>query len=373
MPDSRYLVKAVVQAWKVLAAFQPPGEALRLRDIAARTGLLRGTAFRLLYTLRECGLVEKLGDNTYRARVEPLGPKRFRVGYARNGKDQGFTRIVTESLSRSMEEAGMELLILDNHADPKLTMRNAEHFVKERVQLAIEFQGDESLAPALSEKLLSAGVPMIAIDVPHPGATYFGANNYGAGLIGGRYMARWVKEHWQGEVEEILLIQYARAGSLPHSRLTGLLAGLKENLPSAERAPVYEVDGDGNFQSSLGAVRKHIRRTPAGRKTLAGAMNDPCALGALRAFEESGRANDCAVMGQNAEPEAREELRRPHTRLIGSVAYFPERYGAGLVRLALDILVRKSAPPASFIRHRLITPGNVDHHYPHDALIGIGS
>jgi len=26
---------------------------------------------------------------------------------------------------------------------------------------------------------------MIAIDIPHPGATYYGANNYEAGLIAG--------------------------------------------------------------------------------------------------------------------------------------------------------------------------------------------
>ena len=34
---------------------------------------------------------------------------------------------------------------------------------------------------------------MIAIDIPHPGATYFGANNYQAGLLAGHYLARWAK------------------------------------------------------------------------------------------------------------------------------------------------------------------------------------
>jgi ABC-type sugar transport system substrate-binding protein len=35
-----------------------------------------------------------------------------------------------------------------------------------------------------------ARIPMIAIDIPHPGATYFGANNYGAGLLAGRLVRR---------------------------------------------------------------------------------------------------------------------------------------------------------------------------------------
>jgi ribose transport system substrate-binding protein len=92
------------------------------------------------------------------------------------------------------------------------------------------------------------------------------------------------------------------------------------------------------------------------------------ALGALRAFDECGRSADCVVMGQNAEPEGRAELREPCTRLIGSVAYFPEKYGEGLMRLAL---ARKPAPPAVFIKHQLVTPENVDHLYPNDTLMGV--
>jgi ribose transport system substrate-binding protein len=51
------------------------------------------------------------------------------------------------------------------------------------------------------------------------------------------------------------------------------------------------------------------------------------------------------------------------------VAYFPEKYGDGLIRLALDILGRKSVPPAVFTDHQIITPDNVDHFYPNDSLL----
>jgi ribose transport system substrate-binding protein len=81
------------------------------------------------------------------------------------------------------------------------------------------------------------------------------------------------------------------------------------------------------------------------------------------------RWNGCAVVGQNAEPEARAEMRTPRTRLIGSVAFFPEKYGDGLLILALEILSGRSVPPAVFIKHQLITPDNVDHYYPNDSLL----
>jgi len=91
-------------------------------------------------------------------------------------------------------------------------------------------------------------------------------------------------------------------------------------------------------------------------------------LGALRAFQECGRSENCAVVGQNSEPEARAEMRQTGTRLIGSVAYFPERYGDVIVRLATDVLLGKNVPPAAFTTHQLITPLNVDRLYPNDSL-----
>ena len=100
-----------------------------------------------------------------------------------------------------------------------------------------------------------------------------------------------------------------------------------------------------------------------------GAANDSSALGALRAYEEAGRANDCVVVGQNGEPEARAELRTGRSRLIASVGYFPEKYGDGLMRLAFDILARKAVAPAVFTNHQIITPDNVDHYYPNDSLM----
>ena len=72
---------------------------------------------------------------------------------------------------------------------------------------------------------------------------------------------------------------------------------------------------------------------------------------------------------QNLKFAARLLRRNPGTRLIASVAYFPEKYGDGLLRLALDILSRKPVPPAVFTTHQVITGDNVDHFYPNDSLL----
>ena len=366
-----YLVKSIVHAAEILWAFQSPGEALRLRDVMERSGFSKGMCFRLLYTLHHCGFLERAEGNRYRLTGAVRRRKRYRIGYAApGGQDASFPGAVLAGLRQAAEREQVELVIVDNRYSPKVAVRSAEHLVREAVDLVVEFQTDESAAPAIAATYLEANIPFIAIDIPHPGGTYFGANNYEAGLIAGRHLGKVARARWGGQVDEILVLEIARAGSLPRARGRGVVAGLREAVREAESWPVVSLDGDGQFKSALEVVRRHLRKSKA-RHILVGAANDPSALGAARAFQEAGRAASCAIVGQNAEPDARAELREPRTPLVASVAYFPEKYGDGIIRVALDILAHRPVPPAVFVRHQLVTPENVDHLYPNDVLLGL--
>src|SRR5262244_4475551 len=214
-PRDPYLVKSVVHSSRVLSAFRASGEALPLREIAARSGLPKSMAFRLLYTLERCGMVEKVGANLYRSALRPFKQRLYRLGYAAQGTDYQFSKEVSTGLQRAAASEGVELISVDNRYNPRIAQRNADVLVREKVDLVIEFQTDEQVAPMVAAKYREANIPLIAIEVPHPGATYFGANNYEAGLIGGRHLGRWAKQNWHGEVDEIVFMALARAGSLP--------------------------------------------------------------------------------------------------------------------------------------------------------------
>jgi ribose transport system substrate-binding protein len=152
------------------------------------------------------------------------------------------------------------------------------------------------------------------------------------------------------------------------TRILGILDGLFDSLPSLARLQRTRFDTQGRFSLALELVRKHLNRSRA-RHILVACVNDAAALGALEAFRECGRERDCAIVGQDGVAECRHELRRPGTRLVASVAYFPETYGERLVPLILDILHKRPIPSAVLTRHRLLTPGNVDKIYPNDLLI----
>lgn len=358
--------QTVLRACEVLKAFRHLGEDLTLTEVMGRTSLPKTTTFRLLRTLIHGGLIERAGPGVYRNSFGPITTRPFRIGFASQG-DTEFAREVTRGVEAVAAREHVQLITLNNRYSAREALRNADVLIREHVDLVLEFQTYERVASVIASKFLAANTPVIAIEVPHPGATFFGADNYKAGQIGGKALGRWARENWNGKVEQLVLVELPIAGSLLELRLAGLVDGLRSELPQILEVPLARLNGRGSFEQVLDVMRKYLRRRGP-RRTLVGTVNDICALAALRAFEEAGAAQQCAVMGQNALREARAELRRPGTRLVGSVAYFPERYGEELIPLALNILRKKPAPTTVFAKHQLLTPRNVDLIYPLDEL-----
>ena len=367
-PSDRYYIDVVLRACDVLAAFESESESLCLSEVARRVDLSRSTTYRLLVTLESRGLICRPKPLEYCRAFRLPRTKKYRIGYAAQSAEFAFSREVTESIIRAAGGEAVDLVVLDNHYSPRVALRNVDAFINEKLDLVMEFQTNGQVAPTVASRLSQQGIPLIAIEIPHPGATYYGAHNYEAGLIGGRCLGRWAKSQWQGRVDEILLMDLEAAGSVPRARLTGMVDGIRAILGSIPESSITILNGNGQFARSLELVRKQLRKSKS-RRTLVGGINDPSVIGALRGFQESGMEGCCAAVGQNASLEARAELRQPNSRLIGSVAFFPEKYGEGLIALALDILEKKQAPPAVYVKHKLITKDNVDHYYPNDPVL----
>ncbi len=362
-------VVSVARACDILQAWRRPGETLELREIASRAGLHKATAYRLLQTLTAKGLLERSGAHGYGSRFQPVSTTRLRIGYAAQSTVVPFIAAVTDSLRVASREAGFELVELNNKASRKVALRNADRLIREKVNLVIEFQLFADLASIIAAKYSLAQIPVIAVGVPHPGAVYFGPDNYKAGMIGGRCLADWVRQHWRGTLDEIVLLGVATAGPTHEARLNGIVDGLVEASPQCRGAAMYRYDVNGRFEQAQEAIRKHLTNRRA-RRIAVGAVNDMSALGALEAFRECGAEDRCAVVGQDGVPEARAELRRPNSRLVGTVAYFPETYGTQLICIAKELLEHRTVPPAIVTQHRLLTAATVHKLYPNDRLLG---
>lgn len=357
-----YQIESVGRACRLLRILQNEG-SLPLFELAELANLSRPTVFRLMTTLQTNGMVAKDGSRKYRLAGGFAPGRQYKIGYLAETSETSFYRAVFRGLSESAERAGINLIALNSQSSLDVALENAESLLVENVDLIMMFQSFAQIASVVATRTRGRRMPLIAIEMPHPDAIYFGVDNCHAGLTAGRYLAHWADRHWKGHVDEILLIGSHRTGSLPEARLTGSLLGIHEVLPNSELAKISTLNGDWQFDMSYEVVSRHLKKSKATR-ILVSAIFDPSALGALQAFKDADRLQDCVIVGQNGSIEARLQMRKPNSRLIGSVAYFPERYGEQLIALALDLLTRRApAPNAVFIKHQLITPNNLQQHY----------
>jgi ribose transport system substrate-binding protein len=297
--------------------------------------------------------------------TEAPAAERFTVGYAGLSGEFPFVQDLNNGLQRVADCLNVELIITDNEYDPQVALTNADTLVTRGVDVAIEFQTDVGVAPTLCNKFDAAGIPVIAIDIPHePCAVFFGANNLEAGKIGGRNLGRMAMERWDGDVDALVLLELPQSGELPQQRMDGAALGVQEILPDFTDDKIIRVDGKGNLEGSRTAFADALTRLTDADHILVSAINDPSAVGALRAAEAAGRADDVLIAGQNATIEARTEICRENPSFIGSVAYFPDRYGDYLIPLAIELAEGAEPPEEVLIDHLWIDRANIEQYYP---------
>src|SRR5262249_14847968 len=111
--SGRYICRTIARACDVLEAFRETGDPLRLKEVAAKTGLSAATAFRILFTLEQRGLVARIGDRQYVLNIRLPKHRRHRIGYAGQSQEFAFSRTVAEGVTRAAVKAEVDLVVLD--------------------------------------------------------------------------------------------------------------------------------------------------------------------------------------------------------------------------------------------------------------------
>ncbi len=358
-PKRLYLIPVLSKALDILELLQANNRPQSLESIYESTNISKTTVYRILKTLVHRGYLAQTQEGLYRVISRP---RKARFGFASQSAEMPFSQDVEKSLRMAAASAGVDLVVLDNRYDSKVALDNADEFVRERVDLVIEFQIDQHIAPMIADKIYGAGIPLIAVDIPHPHATFFGVDNYRVGFEAGEYLAHHAKSSWGKKVSWVLGLGIEEAGPLVQSRISGAFAGIRSKLTGLTDEQFVTLDGQGLRDKSYKLVIEFLRRHPKDRGVLIAAATDTSALGALQAVREVRREKYVAIVGQDCIEEALNEMHKPETPLIASVSHEAGSYGAKLLHLGLAILNGQTVPPYNYIEHKLVTATAVSKH-----------
>lgn len=347
-----YHIPILSRTLDILEIIHAERQGFSLESLYQRTKFSKTTVYRILKTLEHRGYIAHQEDGTYRLLSRP---SKIRFGFAGQSEELPFSQAVTASLKGAAEASGVELLVLDNRYDARTALHNAEQFVDKRVDLVIEFQIEQQVAPLVADKIASAGIPLIAVEIPHPHATFFGVDNYRVGFVAGEFLGQYAKKVWKGNISWVLGLDIMEAGPLVQSRISGAFEGVRGILPDLPVECFVRMDARGLSESSCRVTSEFLKRHPRDRGILVCAADDTIALGALRAVKQLKREKHVAIVGQDCIPEALEEIRTFGSPLIASVSREVHTYGPRLVQLGLALVRGQQVAPYNYVNHKLVT------------------
>jgi ribose transport system substrate-binding protein len=351
-----YLIPVLSKALDILELLQADNQPMTLEAIHKQTRISKTTVYRVLKTFVHRGYLSQSPDGLYR---QVTRPKKLRFGFGGQSADMPFSVEVTESLKDAAAAVGVDLLILDNCYDAATALKNAEEFVRSKVDLVIEFQVEQEVAPMIGDKIAGAKIPLIAIDIPHPHATYFGVDNYRVGIEAGLTLAAHATANWEGRVNWVLGLDLAEAGQLVQSRITGAFEGVRSGHPELPVEAFVRIDGRGMRDRSKKLVADFLQRHPKDKHILIAAATDSSALGAVDAVREQKRERHVAIVGQDCIAEAIAEMQKDKSPLIGSVSHEASSYGPSLIHLGLSLLRGQTVAPYNYVTHKMVTRDSV--------------
>ena len=348
-----YLIPILSKALDVIELLEQNNSPVTLEDVYQKTQISKTSVYRILKTLVHRGYVAQAQNGQYRLVSRP---RRLRFGFAALSGEMPFSVAVAQSVVAAAAASGVELLMLDNQYDPDVAVQNAEEFVAQRVDLVLEFQVEEAVAPRVAYIFKKADIPLVAIDVPHPNSTYFGVDNFESGYEAGALLAQHATRKWKSKVDWVIGVGFAEAGSFVQSRITGAFDGIRERIADIPVDRFLQVEGRGMREPSQRAIAELLSKISNGDRVLVAAATDSSALGVLDAARAAGREANFAIAGQDCIPEVLEEMRSGKSAIIGSVSHEAETYGPRLIQLGIALLRGYTVPPYNYVRHRVVTP-----------------
>jgi ribose transport system substrate-binding protein len=311
------------------------------------------------------------------ARAASGQARRFRVAFANLNEEPG-TSIEGLGFSgmeirRSFELASrglpLDMIYYDNGGDAGKALVNAANAVSRKVELLIEYNSDAAANAEIARQLKAAGIPILAINHEIPGAPLYAADHVAAGRIAGQTLGQFAKQNWPDQTPAVAILgDVADPSPSVAARIQGISEGLRQELSNI---PPILLDSAGHPVRAEGVLAKFLG-TQTKRKVLVATLDDASALAAKSAIETAARTSDCVIVSQGASrivhggASEKKEI-DPANRgsiILGSVAYYLDRYGQEVLPIAMRMLQGEQVPARTPTEHVLISAKNVFREYP---------
>jgi ribose transport system substrate-binding protein len=283
---------------------------------------------------------------------------------------QPFCIAVEHNILKQAKLAGFDqanLILMDNQYDPDIGLKNAEIILSQKPDIFIEHQADIKVNSMIASLFAEAGIPIISVDTPVPGAPFMGCNDWQVAIMGGEHMAKLIQKRWGGweTVDNVILLQNPVGGEMTMLRSEGFATALAQVFGDQVEEKIVRVDGGmGGAEQAKAAMDKVLATYPNAKKLAITSLNEETMSGVLVSLQSQGRWNSEDIIIITLGVDNLGKLQICKGLSSAGVAFFPERYGEYLIPAACAILKGAPVPSHMYVENTIITRDNIDQFYP---------
>lgn len=273
---------------------------------------------------------------------------------------------IREGVQKISDDLGINLIYCDTEFKPEKAVSCAELVAQQAPDFAIAGNWQAGAAGGVMGVLDKAKIPAASIDVVHPNAIFFGADNYTSGKVAGTAAGEYAKSAWQCQGVHILLGENLEEGEAADQRLVGFQDGVQEvcgALPENQIARIRMAAG--TTDQAITATTDWLTANPQAEHVLATTIDDQRASGIAKALVATGRDGravgiGCDAVGIDVVKSAPAET----NKYLGCVAYYPEKYADYLMSIALDVTAGNPVPNEVHLSHDFLDHDTIGTVYP---------
>lgn len=308
-------------------------------------------------------------EETGQGEEEPAEGKGYVIGFNNYADSHEFAKKVHDNIMEAAEKYGVEIVYKEALMDGQQMISNTEQFIMQGVDLVIDFNWVPEVGATMAEKLAAANIPFISMDTVYDGAYYFGANSHEAGVLIGKHLGECAKDKFGGQVDAVVAMYYMGGGDVVADRANGAFEGLEAvegiTLPGEDMYFMFDIGASDQTANCKTTTQDFLTAHPELEHVVFISSNDESGAGIFAGVEAVGRQDNCLIGSVGADTPFQDHIRQGGGDVwVGSTAFTPEKYGDGVIPMAIDIIDGKEVPEEVYVEHFVITKDNLDEYYP---------
>jgi ribose transport system substrate-binding protein len=282
-----------------------------------------------------------------------------RIGYSALTLTNPFFRIIADTMQQEAKKRGYEFSVVSGDQDVNRQTAQVEDFIVQGVAAIVLNPCDSKAIGTAIRKANDAGIPVFTNDIQYAGTDakvecHVATDNLQGGRLAGQAIVKLLQETGG----KVAVVDYPDVESC-QLRVKGFREIIEQHnsMPGQPQIEIATVlNGQGAREAGHAAARDAIQAHPDLSALFA--INDPSALGARVALEESGKADQVRIVGFDGAIEGRQAIL--DGKIVCDPVQFPDRMAQTTIEMISRWFAGDEVPPEILIPSEL--------YYREDAL-----